>query len=200
MFDQTRQYGRQTAGSIMRDTFNFSSAKAISLGWLFVLVFAVSVSSQTIAKTAAPAQPSVTKIDEKQFASLIKPNGKPLLINFWATWCTPCIEEFPDLVKVDYEFKGKIDFIIVSLDFEEELATGVPKFLRQMKATMPSYLLITPDETAAIASVSKDWAGGLPFTVLFASTGELAYSHQGIVKLETLRAEINKILPKTEVK
>lgn len=178
----------------------FNSAKAISLGWLFVLVFAISVHSQTAAKPTAPAQPNVTKIDEKQFASLIKPNGKPLLVNFWATWCTPCVEEFPDLVKIDGEFKGKIDFITVSLDFEEELTTGVPKFLRQMKATMPSYLLITPDETAAIASVSKDWAGGLPFTVLFAPTGELSYSHQGIVKLETLRAEINKILPKTESK
>ncbi len=184
----------------MRITINFSSTKAISLGWLFVLVFAVSVHSQTATKTTAPAQPIVTKIDEKQFAVLIKPNGKPLLINFWATWCTPCIEEFPDLVKIDEEFTGKIEFITVSLDFEEELTTGVPKFLRQMKATMPSYLLITPDETAAISSVSKDWSGGLPFTVLFAPNGDLAYSHQGIVKPEILRAEINKILARTEAK
>ena len=44
----------------------------------------------------------------------------------------------------------------------------------------------------------KDWAGGLPFTVLFAPTGELAYSHQGIVKPEILRAEINKFFPKTK--
>lgn len=184
----------------MRKTIIFYSAKAISLGWLFVLFFAMSASSQTVAEPAAASSPSVTKIDEKQFATLIKTNGKPLLINFWATWCTPCIEEFPDLVKIDGEFKGKIDFFTVSLDFEEELSTGIPKFLRQMKATMPSYLLITPDETAAIASVSKDWSGGLPFTVLFSSDGNLAYSHQGIVKLENLRSEINKVLPKSEAK
>lgn len=146
----------------------------------------------------APAKaaigPKVTQIDQTAFSALLKPNGKPLLINFWATWCEPCREEFPDLVKIDSEFKGRIDFITVSLDFVEDLNTAVPKFLSQMKAEMPAYLLVTPDETAAIAMVSKEWQGGLPFTVLFAPTGEIAYSRQGIVRPEVLRAEIGKLL------
>ena len=112
----------------MRIRTNLKTSKAISLGWLFVLFFAVSSLSQTPSKLAVPAQPSVTKIDEKQFAELIKPKGKPLLINFWATWCTPCIAEFPDLVKIDGEFKGKIDLITVSLDFEEEWPQAFPSF------------------------------------------------------------------------
>ncbi len=175
-------------------------AWAAIFGWLTVPVFLISaIAAQAPPSAAAPskgspAQPSVVKINEKRFAELIKPNGKPLLINFWATWCEPCREEFPSLVQIDAEYKGKIDFITVSLDFEEDLKTGVPKFLAAMKATMPTYLLITPDETAAISMVSKEWAGGLPFTVLYESGGKIAYFRQGIVRHDILQKEIDKVL------
>lgn len=117
------------------------------------------------------------------------------LINFWATWCVPCREEFPDLVKIDAEFRAKgVEFFIVSLDDVTDIKTEVPKFLRQMKSTMPSYLLKTPDEEAAIVEIAPNWSGGLPFTVLFDETGKQVYLKQGIIKLDVLRAEINKLL------
>jgi thiol-disulfide isomerase/thioredoxin len=165
---------------------------AILRGWLAVLFLAAISIAQGSA--ASDTSRKVVKIDEKQFFELLKPQGRPILINFWATWCVPCREEFPDLVKIDSEFRGKIDFITISLDFEEELETSVPEFLAEMKATMPTYLLITPDETAAIAAVSKDWGGGLPYTILLNPDGEITYSHQGVVKHSTLQAEINKLL------
>ena len=170
------------------------------LGWLTApLLFCAVISAQTTAPKTSTASvtakpPAVTKIDEKRFAELIKPSGKPLLINFWATWCEPCRDEFPDLVKIDAEYKGKIDFITISLDFEEELNSGVPKFLAAMKATMPTYLLITPDETAAISMISKDWSGGLPMTVLYSPDGKLSYFRQGIVRHDILQKEIDKAL------
>lgn len=163
--------------------------------WLFAGLSALVLSMDVRAQA-----PVVKQIGQKEFAEVIKPKGKPLLINFWATWCEPCREEFPDLVKIDAEFKGKIDFITISLDFEEELKTGVPKFLVDMKATMPTFLLITPDETAAISSVSKDWQGGLPFTVLFDAEGKLAYSRQGLIRHDIVKAEIEKLLPAAAVK
>lgn len=160
----------------------------------FALLFSSSGFSQS------PAGPVVKKIGDKEFAELLKPNGKPLLINFWATWCEPCREEFPDLVKLDAEYKGRIDLITVSLDFEEELATGIPKFLAEMKATMPTYLFITPDETAAISKVSKDWQGGLPFTVIYAADGRLSYFRQGLIRHDIVKRELDKLLPAPEVK
>ena len=174
-------------------------AWAIFFGWLIAPFFLFSgVAAQAppaSAQSKAPAaSPAVTKIDQKRFTELIKPNGKPLLINFWATWCEPCRDEFPALVKIDAEYKGKIDFITISLDFEEELNTGVPKFLTLMKASMPTYLLITPDETAAISMISKDWTGGLPMTVLYAPSGKLAYFRQGVVRHDILQKEIEKVL------
>jgi thiol-disulfide isomerase/thioredoxin len=172
-----------------------SLVKAISLGWLFALVCVVSVHAQKRTPAQKPASdlPKVTKIDLTRYTELIKPGAKPLLINFWATWCVPCREEFPDLVKIDNEYKGKIDFITISLDFEEELNTGVPQFLKEMKAEMPTYLLVTPDESAAIGMISKEWGGGMPLTVLYSPSGQVAFFHQGVVKPAELKAAIDKL-------
>lgn len=140
--------------------------------------------------------PKVTQIDAAALKKLIVPNGKPLLINFWATWCDPCREEFPDLVQIGADYKDKIDLITVSLDDLAEIKTGVPKFLAEMKYESPAYLLKTPDEGAAIALVSKDWEGGLPFTILFNEKGETVYIKQGKFKTEFLRSEIERVLEK----
>ncbi|NOT47010.1 MAG: TlpA family protein disulfide reductase [Acidobacteria bacterium] len=180
-----------------------NGTKAAATGWLFVLFLSFDTSGQTksrpTVRTAKPvavkkaAPPiKVTLVDEVSIRKILEPNGKPLLVNFWATWCDPCREEFPDLVKLDNEFEGKIDFITVSLDDPEEIATTVPKFLASMKAEMPAYLLKTADESAVITAISKDWQGGMPFTVLYGADGKLTYFRQGKVVLEKLRAEINK--------
>ena len=138
--------------------------------------------------------PKVTQIDAEALKNLLKPNGKPLLINFWATWCEPCREEFPDLVKIGADYKDKIDLITISLDELSEINGDVPKFLAEMKAEMPSYLLKTTSEETAIAIVSKDWQGGLPFTILFNEKGESVYLKQGKFDTAFLRAEIEKTL------
>jgi thiol-disulfide isomerase/thioredoxin len=148
--------------------------------------------SKTKPQAANPL--SVTQVDDGKIKQLLKPGGKPLLVNFWATWCIPCREEFPDLVKIDREYRGKIDFFTVSLDFIEELNTGVPKFLSEMKAEMPTYLLTSADENTLISSIAKDWNGGLPFTILYNEKGEITYLRQGKVKHETLKSEIEKTL------
>lgn len=155
------------------------------------------------AKTAKPVidqnLPKVTQIDALAMKDLFKREGenqKPLLVNFWATWCGPCVEEFPDLVKIDNDYKGKIDFITITLDDVEELNTGVPKFLKKMNAGMPTYLLKTADEGEAISMVYQDWQGGLPFTIFFDGKGAVVYNKQGKIVVNTLRSEIDKIANK----
>lgn len=150
-----------------------------------------AAASKTSASSVAAS--TVTKIDAIELKKLIKPNGKPLLVNFWATWCDPCREEFPELVKINTDFRGKIDFITISLDDLADLDTAVPQFLKEMKAEMPAYLLVTPDEEAAISSVSKDWSGGLPFTLLVNTDGSTRYFRQGKIKPDILRSELTKI-------
>ena len=55
--------------------------------------------------------PKITQVDAATLKNLLKTNGKPLLVNFWATWCDPCREEFPDLVKIDADYGEKIDLL-----------------------------------------------------------------------------------------
>ncbi|HEX6125727.1 MAG TPA: TlpA disulfide reductase family protein [Pyrinomonadaceae bacterium] len=139
-------------------------------------------------------QQRVTQIDDAKLKQLLNPSGKPLLVNFWATWCGPCREEFPDLVKIDNEYRRRIDFITISLDFPEEIDAAVPKFLSEMKAEMPTYLLVSEDENAIISSIAKDWNGALPSTILYNEKGEINYLRQGKVNPETLKGEIEKTL------
>jgi len=145
----------------------------------------------------------VTQIDTPALGKLLRPKGKPLLVNFWATWCEPCRQEFPDLVKINAEYGKKIVFITVSLDDLAEINRDVPKFLVDMKAEMPAFLLKTTDENAAISSVSPEWKGGLPFTILFDRDGKAVYSRQGLLRLDVVRPLIEGLIqagePKSDV-
>ena len=144
--------------------------------------------------TVKPPAPRAINAEEMQ--SLLKRDGtRPLLVNYWATWCDPCREEFPDLVKIDADYRPKgLDFIAISLDDMAELKTEVPKFLRQMKATMPVYLLNVPDPEPAINSVDREWGGALPATFLYNNQGEIVFKRFGRVKTDELRAEIDKLM------
>jgi thiol-disulfide isomerase/thioredoxin len=169
--------------------FNILRAAACAALILSVCQFA---SAQRTGKAAAG--PKVTQIDIEGLKKVIKPKGKPLLINFWATWCDPCREEFPDLVKIHETYKGKIDFITISLDDLADIKTYVPKFLSEMKAEMPAFLLHTPDENAAIALVANNWSGSLPMTVLINTDGTRTYAHMGKIKSAVVTAEVDKVL------
>ena len=148
-----------------------------------------------VIKPVVRTNPSnVKEIDIVGLKKLIKPTGRPLLINFWATWCPPCIDEFPDLVKIDNDYRGKLDVITVSMDDLADIDTYVPKFLSDMKAEMPAYLLHTKDEAAAIRLAYKDWAGNLPVTVLFDASGSVAYARNGKIRIQPLRENIDKLL------
>ena len=168
---------------------------------LVVAVFAVSFAAaqktptatkRTASKPSSSATlPKVKQINAVALKELIKPKSKPLLVNFWATWCDPCREEFPDLVKIRSEFGDKLDFIVISLDDLADINGDVPKFLAEMKAEMPAYLLKTDDESEAIIAVSKEWKGGLPFTILFDESGGVSYSRQGKIDVASVRSKIH---------
>ncbi len=177
---------------------NFLGAAVCVALVIFAAQSATAQRKKPPAKRTAQSGPIVTQIDIDGLKTLLKPNGKPLLVNFWATWCDPCREEFPDLVRLDAAYKGKIDFVTVTLDEPSDIKTIVAKFLRDMKATMPAYLLATADPDAAVTFVSKDWAGNLPMTVLFKPDGSKAYERNGKVRYETLAVQLDKLLKPVE--
>jgi thiol-disulfide isomerase/thioredoxin len=120
-----------------------------------------------------------------------------LLVNFWATFCDPCRDEFPDLVKIDKDYRPHaLDFVTVSLDDMADIKTGVPEFLGSMKATMPAYLLNASDPEPAINIVDPRWRGDLPATYLYNEKGEIVYKHIGRVNPVELREAIEKAVKK----
>ena len=120
---------------------------------------------------------------------------RPLLVNFWATWCEPCRDVFPDLVRIDTDYRARgLEFVTISLDDTTDIKTTVPQFLKEMKASMPAYLLNVPEPEEAIAAVDKTWGGALPATFLFSAPGEIAFKQMGRVKVGELRAALEKVL------
>jgi thiol-disulfide isomerase/thioredoxin len=140
----------------------------------------------------------VSEIDLEGLKKLLRRDPKqprPLLVNFWATWCEPCRDEFPDLVRIDADYKARgFEFITVSLDEPGEIGRGVPQFLREMQARMPAYLLNVDDPEPAIKEVDPTWGGALPATFLYDARGQVVYKHMGRVRAAELRAAIEKVM------
>jgi thiol-disulfide isomerase/thioredoxin len=124
-------------------------------------------------------------------------DARPLLVNFWATWCDGCREEFPDLVKIDNDYRDKgLNFISVTLDDITDIKTAVPEFLKEMKAQMPVVLLNVKDPEPAIHVVDEKWDGQLPATFLYDKEGKVVYRHFGVIKPAELRSAIDKAVIK----
>ena len=179
--------------------------KAVILIGLCLLLASFAAPAQKRANSAASHKPQlaatkavVSPIDLDALKGLLKETReRPLLVNFWATWCDPCREEFPDLVKIDAQYRpSSLDFVTVSLDDFSDIKTAVPKFLDEMKATMPAYLLNASDPEPAINAVDPGWQGSLPATFLYNAKGQVVYKHFGRVDANELRSEIEKLVGK----
>ena len=155
-----------------------------------ILGLAAATYSQAPKKPAAG--PTVFQLDLEGFKKVVRPQGRPMLINFWATWCDPCREEFPDLVMLHKAHRDKIDFLTVSLDDVSDIATVVPKFLGEMRSEMPAYLLKVPDEGDAVSVLTDTWGGNLPLTILIDAKGRLLYQRNGKIKVPELVVNLEK--------
>jgi len=176
----------------------FSRAILLLVVSLTIVSFAAPAQNKKRGRVAKPRPPLpvVAAIDTENLKTLLKESRqKPLLVNFWATWCDPCRDEFPDLVKIDSDYRPhSLDFVTVSLDDFTDIKTSVPKFLGTMNARMPAYLLNANDPEPAINAVDPKWQGDLPATFLYNDKGEVVYKHFGRVNATELRAAIDKLV------
>jgi thiol-disulfide isomerase/thioredoxin len=168
----------------------------IGLAVAFSLVGFAAPAPSHGARGAEPAD--IREIDFEGLKKILQRDPKdprPLLVNFWATWCDPCREEFPDLVKLDADYPAKrLNFVAVSLDDISDIKTAVPKFLKEMNATMPVVLLNVNDPEPAIRAVDAKWDGQLPATFLYDKNGTVVFKYFGRIKPEELRNAIDKLV------
>jgi thiol-disulfide isomerase/thioredoxin len=132
---------------------------------------------------------NVEMIDEEGIRNLIRNNSENLrLINVWATWCGPCITEFPELVEMNFMYRHReFELVTISADSpgKEE---DVLKFLEKNHASCTNYQFNSKDKYALIEAVDPDWQGALPYSLLIKPGGEILYAGQGtIVPIEIKR-------------
>jgi thiol-disulfide isomerase/thioredoxin len=111
----------------------------------------------------------VEVIKFSQFQSFLdKQNDTLYVMNFWATWCKPCVEELPYFDDIDQNFKdSKVKVILVSLDFSDELETRLIPFIRNKEITSKVILLDESNPNTFIDKVSPEWSGAIPATFMF---------------------------------
>jgi thiol-disulfide isomerase/thioredoxin len=121
--------------------------------------------------------------------------GKLLLVNFWATWCAPCVSEFPDLEATYRMYRGRnVDFVTVSTNDPEE-KPGVLEFLQKHHASHRNLQFATPDVYDLQAAFDPKMPAPVPFTILLAPNGDVLYQELGASDIPKLRRAILANLP-----
>ena len=138
----------------------------------------------------------IPQMDFEQFETwLHKNNDTTYVVNFWATWCKPCVKEIPDFLRVADEMKNeKVRFIFVSLDFPGQVSSSVVPFLEKHGMTDEKIILLDdPDANSWIDEVDSGWSGAIPATLIYNSSmrrfeeGTLTYTKLiNILKKEAL--------------
>ena len=134
---------------------------------------------------------SLEPIDEPGVKELLKNNsGKLRLINVWATWCGPCLIEFPDFVTINRMYRQR-DFEFISICLDDTARTKKAlNFLETRQASNKNYLFNIDNKYALIEAVDPNWQGALPYTLLVEPGGKIVYAKQNVIDPEKMKTLI----------
>ena len=170
--------------------------------WLIIVVISLlallggTLTSQWISKTGLASEPSIKAFFANVWQS---PDGKPvnssewqgkvLVVNFWASWCPPCVEEMPTLDLLQQEFlQQNVVFVGIGIDS--------PSYIREfLKSTPVSYpIVIGGMEGSSLSKQMGNTQGALPYTVIISAKGKSIYTKLGKISEEELRKAIKSAL------
>jgi len=152
-----------------------------------------------LALTQSYAQPA-----QSQGVGVITPAGiralvgagesKVVVVNFWATWCPPCLREFPDIISVYDEYRDRgLEVLAVSMNEADE-GEDIAEFIAKFAPPFPIYRASTVDETF-YEGVLDSWFGEMPMTLVFDADGEIVHVHKKPLTYEELSAQVAALLP-----
>ncbi len=128
------------------------------------------------------------------YTDIINDKENITVLNFWATWCRPCVEELPDFEKTNAEFKSKqVKVILANLDFHSKVESLVPAFITSRSLQSSVVHITDQDPNDWINKVDETWTGAIPATVIYAK-GKKVWFIEGQTNYEELKTIINKYI------
>ena len=143
----------------------------------------------------------VEMVDEDGLKALRKNStGKLMLVNFWATWCGPCLTEMPDLLETWHMYKNRnFSFVTIAVNAPDE-KEGVMRALTRMHAGTRNLLFNSADVYKLQAAFDPTWEAGVPYSALIDASGKVLFRKQGTVDILELRRLILAHLPDDDYK
>ncbi|OSY87978.1 thioredoxin [Tenacibaculum holothuriorum] len=116
-----------------------------------------------------PKNNSLAIFDYKGLQPLLeKSDNITYVVNFWATWCKPCVKELPAFEKLKKEYSEKgVEVILVSLDFPNQIESSLKPFIRKEKLQSKVVVLDDPDQNNWIPKINEKWSGSIPATLIY---------------------------------
>lgn len=120
-------------------------------------------------------------------------NDTTYVINFWATWCKPCVAELPNFEKLNTQYKGqKVKVILVSLDMKKQVEKSLLPFIKRKNLQSEVVFLNDPDADSWIGKVDKNWSGAIPATVIYNKVNRKFYEQS--FTFEALEKELKQFI------
>ena len=153
---------------------------------IFILALAVKIYSQEV-KT-------INNVDEMK-SVFESTKGKVTLLNFWATWCKPCVKEFPELVKLYRTYKEKgFELLFISLDVPEDVEPKLKPFLQKQGVDFTTYYSTFKQPEELMDYIDKNWQGAIPTKYIYDKEGNMKSSILGTKSYEQFEKEIVPLL------
>lgn len=151
----------------------------------FLLSFTILAKSQDY---------KVVKFNEVE--KMLKAKNDTLyVLNFWATWCQPCVKELPYFEEVNAEYKDeKMQLVLISMDFKSDLTKRVEPFLEKQQLKSTVWFLDETKQNDFIPKVEDGWSGAIPFTIMVRGSDGFRYWKEGKWTLKELHDKINEVL------
>lgn len=129
--------------------------------------------------------------------SLITDSSKITLVNFYATWCRPCVREIPDLISLKQKYPSKLRLMMVSIDDRQVVEAVLPDFLNKQQMNFPTWFTYgdTPEASQIITALYPQWNSSIPLSLLYDSRGNLLQVITGQINPE----QMNQFIQSSEL-
>ena len=184
-------------------TYTYSPQRAWHVGRTTVSVVALLTLLGACCNYTPPEMPqaeaamdAVQVIKAGTLKTLLENNkGKVIVLNFWATWCAPCVAEIPELKAFYEEHKGdNLAFLAISLDSPDGIEDTVAPFVKDKKVPFPVYVLQERNLDVISKTVKQELAGVLPTTLIYDPKGKVNKTFEGGITKEDLEAVVKPLL------